>query len=187
MMRATLRAYNGFVWHGRFNPVDVSAPIRPVIQARGGSIFAVLRGVGLLLAMFAVLFLGGAAAVNDSAGETGGLIFLVASASLVALAFIAGRNVKLFANEDVVGIVGPLGGVRVCPRSELGEIRTRWHWYQGRGMGSWVFPTLHFRKRDTRDAFMTPVLLYRGEELLALGAYLGMPIDLDRPTTPRAA
>jgi hypothetical protein len=168
--------------------VDVSAArIRPVIEARSGGIFTLVRGAALLLAMFAILFWGGAVAVNDSTGETGGLVFLAASVSLVALAFIAGRNVKLFANEDVVGVVGPLGGVRVCSRSELSAIRTRWHWYQGRGMGSWVFPTLHFRTRDTSDAFMTPALLYRSEALLALGAYLRMPIDLERPTTPRAA
>lgn len=164
-----------------------AARVRPVIQARSSSVFTVLRGVGLLLAMFAVLSLGGAAGVHDSTGEAGGLVFLVVSVSLVALGFIAGRNIKLFANPEVVGMVGPLGGVRLCPRSELAEIRTRWHWYQGRGMGSWVFPTLHFRRRDTNDAFMTPALLYRSEDLLALGGYLGMPIDLDRPTAPKAA
>jgi hypothetical protein len=54
-------------------------------------------------------------------------------------------------------------------------------------MGYWVFPTLHFRKRDTSDAFITPVLLYETEDLLALSAYLGMPIELDRPTTSKAA
>jgi hypothetical protein len=80
-----------------------------------------------------------------------------------------------------------MGGVRVCSRSELAEIRTVWHWYQGRGMGYWVFPTLHFRTRDTSDAFITPVLLYETEELLALSAYLGMPIELDRPRTQKAA
>jgi hypothetical protein len=54
-------------------------------------------------------------------------------------------------------------------------------------MGYWVFPTLHFRKRDTSDAFVTMVLLYETDDLLGLGAYLGIRIDLDRPTTPRAA
>lgn len=161
--------------------------VLPAFQARSSSIFTLLRGVGLLLVIVAVLIWGGATAVNDSTGETGGLVFLLASAGIVALAFIAGRNVKLFANQEMVGIVGPLGGVRVCSRSDLGEIRTIWHWYRGRGMGSWVFPTLHFRKRDTSDAFMTPVLLYQSEDLLALGAYLGMPIDLRRPTIPRPA
>jgi hypothetical protein len=157
--------------------------VQPAFLARSGMIFTLFRGVGLLLGIVAVLFWGGAAAVNDSTGEAGGLIFLLGSASMVSLAFIAGRNVKLFANEDVVGIVGPFGGVRVCSRNELGEIRTLWHWYQGRGIGSWVFPTLHFRKRNTDDAFVTPVLLYQNEDLVALGAYLGTPIDLDRPTT----
>ncbi len=163
------------------------ARVQPAFEARAGSIFTVFRGAGLLLGIVAVFFWGGAAAVNDSAGETGGLVFLMVSAGIVTLASVAGRNVKIFANPEVVGTVGPLGGVRVCPRGELGEVRTVWHWYQGRGMGYWVFPTLHFRKRDTADAFMTPVLLYQREDLLALGAYLGTLIDLDRPTTSRAA
>jgi hypothetical protein len=139
------------------------------------------------LGIISVFLWGGATAVNDTTGETGGLIFLLISAGIFVIAFVGGRNVKLFANPDVVGVVGPLGGVRLCPRSELGEIRTVWHWYQGRGIGSWVFPTLHFRKRDTSDAFMTPVLLYQTDDLLALGAYLGIAIDLNRPTSSRAA
>ena len=147
----------------------------------------VLRSVGLSLGILGLLFWGGATAVNDSAGEAGGLVFLLASCGLAGLGFIAGRNIRLFANQEMVGIVGPLGGVRVCSRSELAEIRTTWHWYQGRGMGFWVFPTLHFRKRDTSDAFATPALLYQSDDLLALGNYLVMPVDLDRPTTPRAA
>jgi hypothetical protein len=134
-----------------------------------------------------LFFWGGATAVNDSAGEVGGLIFLLLSAGVVAFAFIAGHKVRLFANPELVGMVGPMGGVRVCSRAELAEIRTVWHWYQGRGMGSWVFPTLHFRKRDTTDAFLTLALFYETDDLLALGAYLGMPIELDRPRTPKAA
>src|SRR5260370_21165829 len=133
-----------------------AARLQPAFQARSGSIFTVLRGAGLLLAIVSVFVWGGATVVNDGRGETGGLVFLLASAGMVALAFIAGRNVKLFANQDVVGIVGPIGGGRVCSRSELCEIPTLWHWYQGRGMGSWVFPTLHFRKLYTRDPLMTP-------------------------------
>jgi hypothetical protein len=168
--------------------VDVpAARVQPAVQARGGTFFTLFRGLGILLAIIAVFFWGGVASVHDSTLETGGLVFLLASVGIVVFAFIAGRNVKLFANTEVVGIVGPLGGVRVCPRSELSEIRTVWHWYQGRGMGYWVFPTLHFRKRDTSDAFVTMVLLYETDDLLGLGAYLGIPIDLDRPTTPKAA
>jgi hypothetical protein len=164
-----------------------AARVRPAFQARGGSIFTVFRGAALLLAIIALFFWGGATSVNDTAGENGGLVFLLVSAGIVAFAFIAGRKVRLFANQDLVGSVGPFGGVRVCTRTDLAEIRTVWHWYQGRGMGSWVFPTLHFRRRDTMDAFVTLALLYETEDLLALGAYLGMPIELDRPTTPKAA
>jgi hypothetical protein len=160
--------------------------VQPAFQARGGSIFTVFRGAALLLAIIALFFWGGATSVNDTAGETGGLVFLLVSAGIVAFAFIAGRKVRLFANQELVGSVGPFGGVRVCARTDLAEIRTIWHWYQGRGMGSWVFPTLHFRRRDTTDAFVTLALLYETEDLLALGAYLGMPIELDRPTTAKA-
>jgi hypothetical protein len=168
--------------------VAVPTPhVEAAFEARSGSIFTVFRGTGLLLGIISVFFWGGATAVNDTTGETGGLVFLLISAGTVLMAFVAGRNVKLFANPEVVGVVGPLGGVRLCPRSELGEIRTVWHWYQGRGIGSWVFPTLHFRKRDASDAFMTPVLLYQPDDLLALGAYLGTAIDLDRPTSSRAS
>lgn len=164
-----------------------AARVQAAVRARGGTFFTVLRGAGILLAIVAVFFWGGAASVNDTAWATGGLVFLLASLGIVVLAFTAGRKVQLFANQEFVGIVGPLGGVRVCPRGELAEIRTTWHWYRGRGIGYWVFPTLHFRKRDTSDAFITPVLLYETDDLLALSAYLGMPIDLDRPTTPKAA
>jgi len=161
----------------------LAARVQPAVEVKSGSIFTVFRGAGLVLAILGLSFWGGATAVNDSTGEAGGLVFWLASAGTWVFAFIASRNVKLFANEDVVGVVGPLGGVRICARSELSEIRTIWHWWRGRGMGSWVFPTLHFRKRDTSDAFITPVLLYRTEELPALGAYLGTPIDLERPTS----
>jgi hypothetical protein len=168
--------------------VDVpAAHVQPAVRARGGTFFTLFRGLGILLAIVAVFFWGGVASVHDSTLETGGLVFLLASVAIVVFAFIAGRKVQLFANQEFVGIVGPLGGVRVCPRGELIEIRTTWHWYQGRGMGYWVFPTLHFRKRDTSDAFVTPVLLYEADDLLALSAYLGMLIELDRPTTRRAA
>ncbi len=164
-----------------------AARVQPTFQARGGSIFIVFRGAALLIVIIALFFWGGATSVNDRAGENGGLVFLLVSAGIVAFAFIAGRKVRLFANQDLVGSVGPFGGVRVCARTDLAEIRTVWHWYQGRGMGSWVFPTLHFRKRDTSEAFTALVLLYENDDLLGLGAYLGIPIDLDRPTTPRAA
>lgn len=158
-----------------------AARVQPAIQVRSGAIFIILRGAGFVLAILGLAFWGMATAVHDSTGESGGLVFLLASAGTWALAVIAGRNIKLFANEELVGVVGPFGGVRVCSRSELGEIRTTWHWWQGRGMGFWVFPRLHFRKRDTSDALITPVLLYRAEDLPALGAYLGMPIDLEQP------
>jgi hypothetical protein len=160
--------------------------VQPAVQIRSGGIFNIFRGAGLVLAILGLFFWGGSTAVNDTTGEAGGLVFWLASAGTWALAFVASRNIKLFANEEVVGMVGPFRGVRVCPRSDLGEIRTVWHWWQGRGMGFWVFPTLHFRKRDTSDAFITLVLLYRAEDLPALGAYLGTPIDLERPTSEPA-
>ena len=171
----------------RFTEMEVPARVQPLVQAKAGSIFTVFRGAAILLATISVFVWGGATAVNDTTGEVGGLVFLLASAGVVVFAFVAGHNVQLFVTAEVVGIVGPLGGVRTCPRSELAEIRTVWHWYQGRGMGSWVFPTLHFRKRDTTDAFVTFALLYEDDELHALGAYLRTPIDLERPTASRAA
>jgi hypothetical protein len=164
----------------------LAARVQPAVEVKSGRIFTVLRGAGLVLAILGLAFWGGATAVNDTTGEAGGLVFWLASAGTWAFAFVASRNVKLFANENLVGMVGPFRGVRVCSRNELGEIRTVWHWWQGRGMGFWVFPTLHFRKRDTSDAFFTPVLLYRPEDLPAFGAYLGTPIDLERPTSEPA-
>jgi hypothetical protein len=163
-----------------------AARVQPAVRVRSSSVFTVLRGAGFVLAIFGLSFWGGATAVHDTTGEAGGGVFLLASAGTWAFAFLAGRNVRLFANEDMVATVGPFGGVRVCPRSELAEIRTIWHWWQGRGLGFWVFPTLHFRKRDTSDAFITPVLLYRTEDLPALGSYLGKTIDLERPPSADA-
>jgi hypothetical protein len=164
----------------------LAARVQPAVEVKSGSIFTVLRGAGLVLAILGLAVWGGSTAVNDTTGEAGGLVFWLVSAATWAFAFVASRNVKLFASEDVVGIVGPFRGVRVCSRGELAEIRTVWHWWQGRSLGYWVFPTLHFRKRDTSDAFITPVLLYRGEDLPALGAYLGTPIDVERPTSEHA-
>ncbi len=161
-------------------------PAQPAVVVRSCSIFTVLRGAGFVLAILGFAFWGMATAVNDSTGETGGLVFWLASVVTWALAFVAGRNIMLFANQNIVGIVGPLGGIRTCNRTELSEIRTIWHWWQGRGAGYWIFPTLHFRTRDTSDAFVTPVLLYKGDDLPALGAYLKMTIDLDRPTSEPA-
>jgi hypothetical protein len=101
-----------------------STPVQPTFQARGGSIFTVFRGAALLLAIIALFFWGGATSVNDTAAENGGLLFLMVSAGIVAFAFIAGRKVRLFANQELVGSVGPFGGVRVCARTDLTEIRT---------------------------------------------------------------
>jgi len=161
--------------------------VQPAFEVRAGSIFTVFRGAALLAAIVALFFWGGATSVNDRAGETGGLVCLLVSAGIVVFAFVAGGKVRLFANQELIGLVGPFGGIRVCCRTDLAEIRTVWHWYQGRGLGAWIFPTIHFRKRDTTDAFVTLALLYETEDLIALGAYLGMPIELDRPATPKAA
>jgi hypothetical protein len=125
-------------------------------------------------------------AVNDSTGVTGGLVFSSIAGAVLLLALLAGHNIKLFATPEMVGARGPFGGVRVCPRTELAEVRTVWHWYQGRGLGLWILPTLHFRQRDGIDAFWTPVYLYRREGLRDLAQYLGVPIDLTRPTTEPA-
>jgi len=51
-------------------------------------------------------------------------------------------------------------------------------------MGMWVFPTLHFRRRDVTDAFETTAILYRPSDLQKLAAYLGLAIDLERPQGP---
>jgi hypothetical protein len=161
--------------------------VQPIVEARSSILFNVVGAVALFFAIVSALVWSGAAAVHDAVGTNGALLFTLVAGSILVLALIAGRNVKLFASQDLVGCVGPFGGVRVCQRTELAEVRTVWHRYAGREIGSWVFPTLHFRRLDGVDAFVTAAVLYRAKGLQAVAHHLGVLIDLDRPTTKRAA
>ncbi|GAC1481212.1 MAG: hypothetical protein PVSMB9_06350 [Candidatus Dormibacteria bacterium] len=156
-------------------------------MAHSSALFKVVGGVALMCEVFAALVWSAAAAVHDSVGANGALAFFVLTGIVLLAVIVASRNIKLFVQQDVVGFVGPLGGIRLCQRAELTEVRTLWHWYQCRGIGTWMLPTLHFRRRDGSDAFVTPSLLYTTDGLQALGSQLGLPIDLERPTDRRAA
>jgi hypothetical protein len=165
------------------NPSD--PPTSVVVDS--SALFKVVGGTTLIGVIFGALVWSSAAAIHDSAGEIGALVFLMAASIVLLAAFVASRNIKLFVQQGMVGCVGPFGGVRACLCDELSEVRTVWHWYQGRGMGMWVFPTLHFRRRDGSDAFTTPAILYRSDGLQTLAERLRLPIDLERPTSRKAA
>jgi hypothetical protein len=152
-----------------------------------GALFKVVGGTALMGVVFGALVWSSAGTIHDLAGANGALVFLMVCSIVLLGAFVASRNIKLFVQHGMVGCVGPLGGVRTCPRDELTEIRTVWHWYQGRGMGMWVFPILHFRRRDGSDAFATPAILYPSDSLRTLGERLRLPIDLERPRGNKAA
>jgi hypothetical protein len=152
-----------------------------------GALFKVVGGTALMGVVFGALVWSSAGTIHDLAGANGALVFLMVCSIVLLGAFVASRNIKLFVQHGMVGCVGPLGGVRTCPRDELTEIRTVWHWYQGRGMGIWVFPILHFRRRDGSDAFATPAILYPSDSLRTLGERLRLPIDLERPRGNKAA
>ena len=152
-----------------------------------GALFKVVGGTALIGVVFGALVWSSAAAIHDSAGVNGALVFLMVFSIVLLAAFVAGRNIKLFVQHGRAGCVGPLGGVRACQLDDLTEIRTVWHWYQGRGMGMWVFPILHFRLRDGSDAFATPAILYPSDSLQTLGERLRLPIDLERPASRKAA
>jgi hypothetical protein len=156
----------------RFTDVNMSGVrFTPVVQAHSGGLFPVIGVAAAFFVIVSALTSWGAIAVNDSTGITGGLVFSSVSGAVLLLAIVAGHNIKLFATAEMVGAIGPFGGVRVCPRTDLAEIRTVWHWYQGLGLGFWLLPTLHFRQRDGVDAFATSAYLYRRDGLRNLAAY----------------
>jgi hypothetical protein len=165
------------------NPSDLPTPF--VVES--GAMFKVVGGTALVCVVFGALVWSSAAAIHDSVGANGARVFLMVCSIVLLATFVASRNIKLFVQHGMVGCVGPLGGVRACPRDELTEIRTVWHWYQGRGMGMWVFPILHFRRRDGSDAFATPAILYPSDSLQTLAERLRLPIDLERPASGKAA
>jgi len=178
---------------GEIPPSDAKAPVvnpsdsSTSFVVESSALFKLVGGTTLICVIFGALVWSSAAAIHDSAGANGALVFLMAASIVLLAAFVASRNIKLFVQQGIVGCVGPFGGVRACPRDELSEVRTVWHWYQGRGMGMWVFPTLHFRRRDGSDAFTTPAILYRSDGLQTLADRLRLPIDLERPTNRKAA
>jgi hypothetical protein len=161
--------------------------LTPSVEARSGGLFLVVEASAFLLFVISAFTWVGAMAVNDSAGIAGGLLFSLAFAAVIALAIVASRNVKLFATPEVIGVVGPLGGVRTCPRAEFAELRfVRHSWSSLHGVVFWRLPTLHFRRRDGVDAFSTSAYLYRKDGLQDLAQYLGVPLDLSRPNFERA-
>jgi hypothetical protein len=151
------------------------------VEVHAGPVFTYVGGAALVFVLFGAITWASATAVTDPAGETGSAIFLLCASAILALTMVGRRNVKLFANDEVVGRVNFFGATRVCLRSELAEVRVIWHRYTGRGMGMWVFPTLHFIRRDLTDALATPAIYFRTKDLLELAQFLGRPISLERP------
>jgi len=145
------------------------------------ALFKLIGGIALVCEIFGAVVWSSAIAMRDSDVANGALVFLGLFGVVVLACYAANRNIRLFVQQDIVGCVGPLGGVRLCQLADLAEVRTVWHRYTGRGMGVWVFPTLHFRRRDTSDAIVTPAIFYRIDALQALAERVGMPIDLERP------
>lgn len=122
-------------------------------------------------------------ALRQGAGSVGFALFLFAALASTGVVFLAQRNVKLFADGEVVGRIGFFGGTTTCPRADLADVRVVWHkvWSRRSLLPVWAAPVLHFRRRDMTDAFVTPALLYRSDDLAALGRFLGFPIDVDQP------
>jgi hypothetical protein len=147
-----------------------------MVEARSGGLFLVMGAASLLLTVISTLTWVGAVAINDSAGSTGGLLFSLAFGTLLLLTIVAGRNVRLFATPELIGAVGPLGGIRTCPRAEFAEIRLVRHGDQFGTFIFWRFPTLNVRRRDGVDAFSTSAYLYRKDGLRDLAQYLGVPL-----------
>lgn len=139
--------------------------------------------------MLQALSWAGASPFAYGAGLADWLAFLLGSLAITVVVFRALRNVKLFADREVVGRVDFMGGTTICPRSELAEIRVVWRWIlPSRGsFAHWGAPVLHVRRRDMTEAFVTQAILYRSGDLEALGTYLGLPIDVDHPPADLAA
>jgi hypothetical protein len=133
------------------------------------------------LLLLSVLAWAGSFAINDSAGVTGGLPFTLVSGALLAAATISGHNIRFFANADVIGVVGPLGGMRTCSRAEFAELRlVRDRDWLGASIW-WRLPRLQVRRRNGSDAFVTSAYLYQRSGLRQVARYLGVPLDLSRP------
>ena len=158
-----------------------TSSVQPVVTVRSGPVFVLIGSGALIVLMFSAVMWAGASAMQDLRVATVSGILVVISGALLALTALARKNVRLFANEDVVGSVGPFGGVRLCPRAELREVRVVWRPYRGRGDATWAFPSLHFRRLDGVDAFAKPALLYRHGDLKTLANYLQLSISLERP------
>ena len=142
--------------------------------------FPVVGIAATLLLLISALTWAGAVAINDPAGVIGGVAFSFAFAAVLLLTIVAARNVRLFATPELIGAVGPLGGVRTCPRAEFAELCLVRH-KDWAGFIFWRLPTLHVRRRDGVDAFSTSAYLYSKDGLHDLAQYLGVPVDLSRP------
>lgn len=162
-----------------------AASVKPVVTVRSGPVFVIIGSSALIFLVFSAVAWAGASAMNDVGAAVVSGSFLLVSGALLAVTVVARKNTRLFANEDVVGSVGPFGGVRLCLRAELREVRVVWQRYRGRGWGdaTWAFPSLHFRRLDGTDAFAKPALLFRYGDLNTLANYLQMSISLERPTS----
>ena len=154
------------------------ARLAPMVEARSGGLFPVVGISVLLLSVISTLTWAGAVAIDDSAGKIGGLAFSVAFGAVLLLTIVAGRNVRLFATPEVIGAVGPFGGLRTCPRAEFAELRLERHWDPVFGI-FWRFPALHIRRRDGTDAFSTSAYLYRKAALEDLARYLGVSLIIE--------
>jgi hypothetical protein len=148
-----------------------------MVEARSGGLFLVMGGASLLLTVISTLTWAGAVAINDSAGATGGVLFSLSGAALLLLTIVAGRNVRLFANPELIGAVGPFGGIRTCPRAEFAELRLVRYGDRVGDFFFWRRPTLYVRRRDGVDAFATSAYLYRKDGLRDLAQYLSVPLD----------
>jgi hypothetical protein len=123
----------------------------------------------------------GSIAIKDTAGATGGLAFTLVSGALLAAATISSRNIRFFANADVIAVVGPLGGMRTCSRAEFAELRLlRDRDWLGASIW-WRLPRLQVRRRNGTEAFVTSAYLYQRKGLRELARYLAVPLDLSHP------
>jgi len=106
-----------------------------LVEVSAGPLFNFVGCAALVLVSIAAVTWGGTTAVGDPAGEIGSGIFLLGALAMLVFALAGRRNVRLFANDALVGCVGLFGGTRVIPRAELVEVRVAWHRYTGKGMG----------------------------------------------------
>jgi hypothetical protein len=166
----------------RFTDVAQSASkIQPQVEARSGGLFSVFAVAASFLLLLSALAWAGSIAIKDTAGATGGLAFTLLSSALLAAATISSRNICFFANTDVIGVVGPLGGMRTCSRAEFADLRVvRDRDWLGASIW-WRLPRLQVRRRNGTDAFVTSAYLYQRNGLREVARYLGVPLDLSHP------